>query len=212
MWSDCDWVSCPHSGHLTHSHAACTSLFTQCTPYSLSRSAHLNLAPATRAPMSRLMRRVRCSTSGTSPRTMRCARPSTQAVCRQVKMKTVMDSALESCHATFSLLHRSCCSRPAWPAAALLTQGTQQTGLLVFLSHFLQNKRTSQLAKLTIPHPNSSPHACIPRESAHCHNKWRAPTLPTPGSPMSTGLFFVRRHSTRIMRRISSSLRGQGAQ
>ena len=29
--------------------------------------------------------------------------------------------------------------------------------------------------------------------------------LPTPGSPMSTGLFFVRRESTWITRRISSS-------
>ncbi len=29
--------------------------------------------------------------------------------------------------------------------------------------------------------------------------------LPTPGSPISTGLFFVRRHSTCIVRRISSS-------
>ena len=29
--------------------------------------------------------------------------------------------------------------------------------------------------------------------------------LPTPGSPISTGLFFVRRHSTCITRRISSS-------
>jgi hypothetical protein len=39
--------------------------------------------------------------------------------------------------------------------------------------------------------------------------RWAMPStmavLPTPGSPMSTGLFFVRRESTCITRRISSS-------
>jgi hypothetical protein len=39
--------------------------------------------------------------------------------------------------------------------------------------------------------------------------RWASPSaiavLPTPGSPMRTGLFFVRRESTWITRRISSS-------
>ena len=51
------------------------------------RSTYLYLAPAIRAPMSKLMRRVLRSISGTSPRTMRCARPSTHAVCEHEQAK-----------------------------------------------------------------------------------------------------------------------------
>ena len=38
-----------------------------------------------------------------------------------------------------------------------------------------------------------------------CANPSTIAVFPTPGSPMSTGLFFVRRESTCMMRRISSS-------
>ena len=79
------------------------------TAFSLSSNSPRYLEPATSAPMSSAHSRLFFSDSGTSPRTMRCAMPSTMAV------------------------------------------------------------------------------------------------LPTPGSPMSTGLFFVRRDSTCITRRISSS-------
>ena len=79
------------------------------TAFSRSSNSPRNFAPATSAPMSRPTMRLCFRPSGTSPRTMRCARPSTIAV------------------------------------------------------------------------------------------------LPTPGSPMSTGLFLVRRDSTWMTRRISSS-------
>ena len=50
------------------------------TAFRRSSNSPLYLAPATRAPMSRENMVLSLSPSGTSPRTMRCARPSTTAV------------------------------------------------------------------------------------------------------------------------------------
>ena len=55
----------------------CTSLS---TAFSRSSNSPRNLAPATSAPMSRAMIRLSFSPSGTSPLTIRVARPSTMAV------------------------------------------------------------------------------------------------------------------------------------
>ena len=57
--------------------AAVTSLTTL---FKRSSNSPLYLAPATSAPISKEKRRLLCRFSGTSPRTMRCASPSTIAV------------------------------------------------------------------------------------------------------------------------------------
>ena len=49
-------------------------------PFSRSSNSPRNLAPASREPMSSAMMRRSMSAAGTSPATMRCARPSEMAV------------------------------------------------------------------------------------------------------------------------------------
>ena len=58
---------------------------------------------------------------------------------------------------------------------------------------------SSAISRLFLSDSGTSP------STIRCANPSTIAVFPTPGSPISTGLFFVRRESTWITRRISSS-------
>ena len=89
-----------------------------------------------------------------------------------------------------------------WPSLALISLSTA-------LSRSSNSPR--YFAPATMP-PRSSEISRLPRSdsgTSPATMRWARPSttavLPTPGSPISTGLFFVRRDSTWTTRRISES-------
>ena len=92
--------------------------------------------------------------------------------------------------------------RTIWPSALLISARTA----------FSRSSNSPRYFAPASSAPTSSAHTRLPFSPSgtspatiRCASPSAIAVLPTPGSPISTGLFFVRRDSTWITRRISSS-------
>ena len=90
-------------------------------------------------------------------------------------------------------------TRPAEASISLSTALRRSSNSPRNLEPATIEARSSATSRLSCSDVGTSPF------TMRCATPSTMAVLPTPGSPMSTGLFFVRRESTCITRRISSS-------